>query len=107
MRGRRGVPTGFPNIRLLRRSCVRCRLRCSDGWGTRPRAAGLGSKLPNDSYRLMLQKDMTYAVEISAPNSLQNVVRGFRTLKDAVAWLSHQKNMTTIASRAGATHEGG
>jgi len=63
--------------------------------------------LPTDTYRFVLQKDRTYAVEITAPNSAQKVVRGFQTLRDAEAWLSHQRNMADIAGRAGATHEGG
>jgi hypothetical protein len=59
------------------------------------------------NYRFRRQKDLTYAVEITAPNSSDAIVRGFQTLKDAAAWLSHQRNMADIASRAGATHDGG
>jgi hypothetical protein len=63
--------------------------------------------VPTDSYRFTLQKDLTYAVEITAPNTLHKIVRGFATLREAEAWLSHQKIMAAIAARSGATHEGG
>jgi hypothetical protein len=62
--------------------------------------------LPTDKYRFTLQKDMTYAVEITVPNTAHNIVRGFQTLRDAEAWLSHQRNMAEIAGRASASHEG-
>lgn len=62
--------------------------------------------MPTDKYRFALQKDLTYAVEITAPNSFK-IVRGFRMLREAEAWVSHQKEMTAIASQADATHEGG
>jgi hypothetical protein len=59
------------------------------------------------TYRFALQKDGTYAVEITAPNALHKIVRGFHTLREAEAWLSHQKTLAKIASRADASHEGG
>jgi hypothetical protein len=43
------------------------------------------------AYRIVPQKDLTYGVEITSSETYPGTVPGFRTEREAAAWITEQK----------------
>jgi hypothetical protein len=52
---------------------------------------GTVAAVPGKTYRIVPQKDLTYGVEITTPNTYPGTVPGFRTEEEAEAWIAEQK----------------
>ncbi len=43
------------------------------------------------TYRVLVQEDATYAVEVKVPEAFPAVIRSFATASDAESWISEHK----------------
>jgi hypothetical protein len=51
----------------------------------------MGTDNPDATYRVVLQKDMTYGVEVAVAGNFPTMVTSFLTEKKAEAWITEHK----------------